>query len=395
MPRDASPLAMRYLPFVAALALSCASSTEPTGTGADAGRDPAEGQVDGGGGTDATADLERCDDGVDNDGDGAVDEGCPCTVGATQDCYDGSPEHAGVGSCTLGARTCVGNGELGGIWGSCAGSGTPTEELCNGLDEDCDGVVDNGCACGDAEGEIGELTFVTSGTYVVPAGVTSISVAAVGGGGGGCGHMGGGGGDPDAVPGTSGGDSSFGALIVAHGGSGGSYRYDPAAPGGGFSGPAGFRGGDGGALYGGGGGGAATFNADGGDGSPGVPAPGDDGGNGGNSGGAGTIAGYGHGGGGGGITLVGTPNTGGTGQGLAGGLSGGGGGGSSVNAGGGGGGGGGGIVWRNYIPVTPGETFPVTVGAGGVSGTSYAGNGSRGAVRIIWGCERSFPDDAQ
>jgi len=50
----------------------------------------------------------------------------------------------------------------------------------------------------------GEQYYTTAGTYTftVPAGVTSICVAAVGGGGGGCGHLGGGGGQDDAIPGN-------------------------------------------------------------------------------------------------------------------------------------------------------------------------------------------------
>ena len=248
---------------------------------------------------------------------------------------------------------------------------------------------------------IGVQYYASPGTYTftVPEDVTSVSVAAVGGGGGGCGHLGGMGGDPDAVPGDDGGNSSFGTYITAYGGAGGSYQYDPAAAGGGYSGPNGFSGGDGGTLYGGGGGGAATFTGDGGDGEVGSPTSGEDGGDGGDSGGAGASGSYGDGGTGGGIYLTGTPNTGEAGQTSIGGNYGGGGGGSSVNAGGGGGGGGGGLVWQNYIAVTPGEDITVVVGEGGTHGASYASDGQHGAVRIIWeyrcSPEANYPDNAE
>ncbi len=247
---------------------------------------------------------------------------------------------------------------------------------------------------------IGVQYYTTPGTYTftVPADVTSVSVAAVGGGGGGCGHLGGMGGDPDAVPGEAGGNSSFGGYVTAYGGAGGGRQYDPAAVGGGYSGPNGYSGGNGGTLYGGGGGGAATFTGNGGNGGIGSPVDGVDGADGGNSGGAGSTGSYGIGGSGGGIYLTGTPNTGEAGQYGIGGRYGGGGGGSSINAGGGGGGAGGGLVWQNNIAVTPGENITVVVGEGGESGASYAADGQCGAVRIIWeypcSPEANYPDNA-
>ena len=247
----------------------------------------------------------------------------------------------------------------------------------------------------------GEQYYTTPGTYTftVPDGVTSICVAAVGGGGGGCGHRGGGNGQVDAVPGNPGGNSSFDGSIIAYGGGGGPKAGETAASGGSYSGgDGGYIGGKGGNLYGGGGGGAATFTGNGGDGADGSPTKGADGGNGGNSGGSGGIASYGEGGGGGGIYLTGTPNTGGSGTSYSAGQYGGGGGGSSVAAGGGGGGAGGGLVWKNDIPVTPGSTYTVVVGAGGAAGASYAMNGASGAVRIIWktSCsgDPSYPNNA-
>jgi hypothetical protein len=45
-----------------------------------------------------------------------------------------------VGECTAGEQTCSGEG----AWGVCAGEQGPTEELCDGKDNDCDGLTDLG-----------------------------------------------------------------------------------------------------------------------------------------------------------------------------------------------------------------------------------------------------------
>ncbi len=65
--------------------------------------------------------------------------GCPCLVGATTGCYAGPDGTAGVGQCTSGRTRCVG-----GTWGLCEGQVLPRGETCDGTDQDCDGVVDDG-----------------------------------------------------------------------------------------------------------------------------------------------------------------------------------------------------------------------------------------------------------
>jgi hypothetical protein len=61
------------------------------------------------------------------------------------------------------------------------------------------------------------------------------------------------------------------------------------------------------------------------------------------------------------------------------------------------GGGGGGLGWKNNIPVEPGQQITVRVGAGGPArstGSATGGNGGNGAVRVIWGGVRSFPNNS-
>jgi MYXO-CTERM domain-containing protein len=83
---------------------------------------------------------EVCD-GKDNNCDGVIDENCECQSGETRSC--------GVdkGTCRTGTQRCD-NGR----WSSsCEGGVLPTQEVCNGDDDDCDGQVDNGATCPDGQ----------------------------------------------------------------------------------------------------------------------------------------------------------------------------------------------------------------------------------------------------
>ncbi|RMG11723.1 MAG: hypothetical protein D6729_17615 [Deltaproteobacteria bacterium] len=71
-----------------------------------------------------------------------------CTDGETRSCYDGRPGTAGRGACTAGQQTCVA-----GAWGPCEEAVRPLAEICDGEDNDCDGLTDEALACTCTEGE--------------------------------------------------------------------------------------------------------------------------------------------------------------------------------------------------------------------------------------------------
>lgn len=91
-----------------------------------------DGGVDGSFAPDAPPQDAGADTSVVSDAGPAV-----CDDGETRPCEGGSD----VGECSPGVETCTG-----GTWGPCAERVGPTAELCDGLDNDCDTVVDGPAA---------------------------------------------------------------------------------------------------------------------------------------------------------------------------------------------------------------------------------------------------------
>ena len=64
---------------------------------------------------------------------------------AQRNCYDGAAGTAGKGTCRLGSQLCTN-----GVWTTtCNGEVIPSGEACNGQDDDCNGVVDDNLATAD------------------------------------------------------------------------------------------------------------------------------------------------------------------------------------------------------------------------------------------------------
>ncbi|MET0385482.1 MAG: MopE-related protein [Polyangiales bacterium] len=115
--------------------------------------DDCDGKVDEGAPTSGT---EVCGDARDNDCDGNVDENCNGCISQPEICNEADDDCDGnidenvkrpcgtdVGECTVGEESCVG-----GEWVDCTAQGGVPEQ-CNNLDDDCDGVIDgNTRACG-------------------------------------------------------------------------------------------------------------------------------------------------------------------------------------------------------------------------------------------------------
>lgn len=75
---------------------------------------------------------------IDDDCDKKVDEDCECPSDEPVACYDGPAGTLDVGVCRAGTRSCAQ-----GVLGPCVDAVLPSEEICNDLDDDCNGEVDD------------------------------------------------------------------------------------------------------------------------------------------------------------------------------------------------------------------------------------------------------------
>ena len=71
--------------------------------------------------------TELCDGvhkGLDDNCDGQVDEGCPCSPGEAESCFKGDPSFIGNAGCFPGTQHCSENG----TWSGCIGGNHPTDD---------------------------------------------------------------------------------------------------------------------------------------------------------------------------------------------------------------------------------------------------------------------------
>lgn len=107
--------------------------------------------------------TEECN-GKDDDCDGKIDNKPGQTDPIEQSCYTGEVATRNVGLCKSGTQICVK-----GAWESCKNQVLPQKELCDNLDNDCDGSIDEDFPNLTQPCTIGKGICVSSGKFVCSA----------------------------------------------------------------------------------------------------------------------------------------------------------------------------------------------------------------------------------